>query len=57
MDQLRQEKRVYLDFQKTESDIERLSRTLIAFEYTRHQVSTIPYTYMVLLTHVFYRTS
>ncbi|CDH59686.1 condensin subunit [Lichtheimia corymbifera JMRC:FSU:9682] len=37
LDQLRQEKRVYLDFQKTESDIERLNRTLVAFEYTRHQ--------------------
>ncbi|CAG8741299.1 5686_t:CDS:2, partial [Acaulospora morrowiae] len=37
LDKLRTEKRSYLEFQKTESDIERLSRLVIAFEYTKYQ--------------------
>ncbi|CAG8514249.1 5838_t:CDS:10 [Acaulospora colombiana] len=37
LDKLRTEKRSYLEFQKTESDIERLSRLVIAFEYTKYK--------------------
>ncbi|CAG8742515.1 18492_t:CDS:10, partial [Racocetra fulgida] len=37
LDKLRTEKRSYLEFQKTESDIERLTRLVVAYEYTKHQ--------------------
>ncbi|RHZ52104.1 hypothetical protein Glove_465g30 [Diversispora epigaea] len=37
LDKLRTEKRSYLEFQKTESDIERLSRLVIAYEYMKYQ--------------------
>ncbi|ORZ01471.1 RecF/RecN/SMC N terminal domain-domain-containing protein [Syncephalastrum racemosum] len=37
LDQLRAEKRAYLDFQKIESEMERLNRLVIAYEYHRHQ--------------------
>ncbi|KAI9316303.1 RecF/RecN/SMC [Dichotomocladium elegans] len=36
LDQLRAEKRVYLDFQKTESEIDRINRVIVAYEYNRH---------------------
>ncbi|KAL0094637.1 RecF/RecN/SMC [Phycomyces blakesleeanus] len=36
LERLRAEKRVYLDFQKTESEMERLNRLLTAYEYNRH---------------------
>ncbi|KAF0485005.1 putative nuclear condensin complex subunit Smc2 [Gigaspora margarita] len=36
LDKLRTEKRSYLEFQKTESDIERLTRLVVAYEYTKH---------------------
>ncbi|KAF7722002.1 Structural maintenance of chromosomes protein 2 [Apophysomyces ossiformis] len=37
LDQLRAEKRVYLDYQKIESEVERLNRLMVAFEYNRHE--------------------
>ena len=37
METLRAEKRVYLDFQKTESEMERLNRVMVAYEYNRHE--------------------
>ncbi|KAG0191422.1 Structural maintenance of chromosomes protein 2 [Apophysomyces sp. BC1034] len=37
LDQLRAEKRVYLDYQKIESEMERLNRLIVAFEYHRHE--------------------
>ncbi|CAG8530149.1 10347_t:CDS:10 [Diversispora eburnea] len=37
LDKLRTEKRSYLEFQKTESDIERLSRLVVAYEYMKYQ--------------------
>ncbi|CAG8737531.1 1526_t:CDS:10, partial [Cetraspora pellucida] len=37
LDKLRTEKRSYLEFQKTESDIERLTRLVVAYEYTKYQ--------------------
>lgn len=36
LDQLRTEKRVYLDYQKNESEMERLNRLVVAAEYDRH---------------------
>lgn len=38
MDQLRTEKRLYLEYQKTESEMERLNRLIVAYEYSRHEV-------------------
>ncbi|KAI9488964.1 RecF/RecN/SMC [Zychaea mexicana] len=35
LDHLRAEKRLYLDFQKTESEMERLNRVMVAYEYNR----------------------
>lgn len=37
LDQLRLEKRVYLDYQKNESEMERLKRLLISYEYKKHE--------------------
>ncbi|KAI9302946.1 RecF/RecN/SMC [Cunninghamella echinulata] len=37
LNQLRGEKQFYLDFQKTESDMEKLNRLVISYEYHRHQ--------------------
>lgn len=37
MDRLRAEKRVYLDFQKNEAEMERLNRLVISYEYKRHE--------------------
>ena len=37
LETLRAEKRVYLDFQKTESEMERLNRVMVAYEYNRHE--------------------
>lgn len=36
LNQLRSEKRVYLDYQKNESEMERLNRLVVAAEYDRH---------------------
>ncbi|KAI8577991.1 hypothetical protein K450DRAFT_249399 [Umbelopsis ramanniana AG] len=36
LNQLRTEKRVYLDYQKNESEMERLNRLVVAAEYDRH---------------------
>ncbi|KAI8973317.1 hypothetical protein BDF20DRAFT_824084 [Mycotypha africana] len=36
LDRLRAEKRVYLDFQKTEAEMERLNRLVISYEYKKH---------------------
>ncbi|KAI7861921.1 RecF/RecN/SMC [Spinellus fusiger] len=36
LERLRAEKRVYLDFQKTESEMERLNRMVVAHEYSRY---------------------
>jgi structural maintenance of chromosome 2 len=36
LDQLRTEKRLYLDYQKNESEMERLNRLVVAAEYDRH---------------------
>ncbi|KAI9262024.1 hypothetical protein BY458DRAFT_515616 [Sporodiniella umbellata] len=36
LDRLRTEKRTYLDFQKNESEMERLKRLIIAYEYSKH---------------------
>lgn len=37
LDRLRTEKRVYLDFQKNEAEMERLNRLVIAYEYKKHE--------------------
>lgn len=37
LDRLRTEKRIYLDFQKNESEMERLKRLIIAYEYSKHE--------------------
>ncbi|KAI7903060.1 uncharacterized protein BX663DRAFT_434418 [Cokeromyces recurvatus] len=37
LDRLRAEKRVYLDFQKTEVEMERLNRLVISYEYKKHE--------------------
>ncbi|KAI8985162.1 hypothetical protein BDB01DRAFT_101356 [Pilobolus umbonatus] len=37
LDQLRVEKRVYLDFQKNESEMERLNKYVISYEYHKHE--------------------
>ena len=38
LEKLRAEKNSYLEFQKIEVDIERLSQLITAYEYTRNQV-------------------
>ncbi|CAO3620284.1 unnamed protein product [Mucor fragilis] len=37
LDHLRAEKRVYLDFQKNEAEMERLNRLVISYEYKKHE--------------------
>lgn len=37
LDHLRAEKRVYLDFQKNETEMERLNRLVISYEYKKHE--------------------
>lgn len=37
LDRLRAEKRVYLDFQKNEAEMERLDRLVVACEYKKHE--------------------
>ncbi|KAI8643677.1 P-loop containing nucleoside triphosphate hydrolase protein [Parasitella parasitica] len=37
LDHLRAEKRVYLDFQKNEAEMERLNRLVISYEYNKHE--------------------
>ncbi|RCI07057.1 Structural maintenance of chromosomes protein 2 [Rhizopus stolonifer] len=37
LDRLRAEKRVYLDFQKNEAEMERLNRFVISYEYKKHE--------------------
>jgi structural maintenance of chromosome 2 len=37
LDHLRTEKRIYLDFQKNESEMERLNRLVISYEYNKHK--------------------
>ncbi|KAG1124874.1 hypothetical protein G6F42_009222 [Rhizopus arrhizus] len=37
LDHLRSEKRVYLDFQKNEAEMERLNRLVISYEYKKHE--------------------
>lgn len=37
LDRLRAEKRVYLDFQKNEAEMERLNRLVVAYEYKKHE--------------------
>ncbi|OZJ01733.1 hypothetical protein BZG36_05299 [Bifiguratus adelaidae] len=37
LDQLRGEKRAFLDYQKTESEMERINRLVVAYEYKRHE--------------------
>ncbi|CAG8512325.1 121_t:CDS:10 [Funneliformis mosseae] len=37
LEKLRNEKRAYLEYQKTQTEIERLSRIVIAYEYTKNQ--------------------
>lgn len=37
LDKLRQEKRAFLDFQQTQSELEKLTKLVIAYEYTRLQ--------------------
>jgi len=38
LDKLRSEKRAYLEFQKTQTEIERLSRIVTSFDYSRYEV-------------------
>lgn len=38
LDKLRNEKRTYLDYQKTEAEMERLNRLMVAYEYKRQEV-------------------
>lgn len=38
LDKLRGEKRAYLEFQKTQTEIERLSRIVVSFDYSRFEV-------------------
>jgi structural maintenance of chromosome 2 len=38
LDKLRGEKRAYLEFQKTQTEIERLSRIVVSFDYSRFDV-------------------
>ncbi|KAI1317847.1 Structural maintenance of chromosomes protein 2 [Mortierella claussenii] len=37
LDKLRGEKRAYLEFQKTQTEIERLSRIVVSFDYSRYE--------------------
>lgn len=37
LDRLRQEKRAFLDFQQTQSDLERLTRVVVAHDYVKNQ--------------------
>lgn len=37
LDKLRGEKRAYLEFQKTQTEIERLSRIVVSYDYTRYE--------------------
>ncbi|KAK3825070.1 MAG: RecF/RecN/SMC [Benniella sp.] len=37
LDKLRAEKRAYLEFQKTQTEIERLSRIVVSFDYSRYE--------------------
>ncbi|KAF2489540.1 hypothetical protein BU16DRAFT_184486 [Lophium mytilinum] len=37
LDKLRQEKRAFLDFQQTQSDLERLTRLVVAHDYVRYK--------------------
>jgi len=37
-EKLRKEKALYLDFQKTEAEIERIKKLVVAFEHTTNQV-------------------
>ena len=37
LDHLRAEKRIYLDFQKNEAEMERLNRFVISYEYKKHE--------------------
>ncbi|KAG0201861.1 Structural maintenance of chromosomes protein 2 [Mortierella sp. GBA30] len=37
LDKLRGEKRAYLEFQKTQTEIERLSRIVVSYDYSRYQ--------------------
>jgi structural maintenance of chromosome 2 len=37
LDKLRQEKRAFLDFQQTQSELERLTRLVVAYDYVRYQ--------------------
>jgi structural maintenance of chromosome 2 len=37
LDHLRAEKQFYLEYQKTESELERLSRLVVSYDYYRHQ--------------------
>ena len=38
LDKLRAEKRAYLEFQKTQTEIERLSRVVVSYDYARFEV-------------------
>ncbi len=41
LDKLRGEKRAYLEFQKTQTEIERLSRIVVSYDYSRYEVFLI----------------
>lgn len=51
LDKLRGEKRAYLEFQKTQTEIERLSRIVVSYDYTRYEVSEICRFFFMLWHH------